>query len=83
MSNISKYTKQQSLLSNQARIERYFWVSVASTACAVILATLCACGGSDWEQQNQEQDSQSGQVTSCSVDPNFVGPCEQNPPSGS
>lgn len=71
MSN-TKYTKQQSLLSNQARIERYFWVSIASTACAVILATLCACGGSDWSEEHQGQDSQ--EQRGC-PDPNFVGPC--------
>lgn len=80
MSNSSKYTKQQSLLSNQARIERYFWVSVASTACAVILATLCACGGSDWGQDSQDQP----QYDRGCPDPNFVGPCNTaSAPSGS
>lgn len=61
----------------QARFERYFWISLLSVACAIILCVFAGCGGSDGNDQKKDPT-----LSVCDEnDPNFVGPCELNPPS--
>lgn len=74
----TNYNRQQSILHKQARFERYFWISLFSITCTVVLIALAGCGGSDGNDTQKDPT-----VSVCDEnDPNFVGPCELNPPPG-